>query len=847
MRAFGEILEFEWRFVGKGDEKKEKNMGRRRKMSEEQNKEKYSFRIIAVRVLANCDSRIRRALKEDTTYFLCNDYDDCYGEDGKWKSIQKADNSENLPDNFFAIPQPENKKKQQTPTVNVSAIVGKNGDGKSSLVELMLRIINNFGVAYGFREDQESLTMVEGLSAILYYEIDGKLYNILSDGNNVEASFEKEVGKEKLKRHQKQLFYTLVANYSIYAYNSRHFKHEVEEDDDCWINGVFHKNDSYQTPLVLNPMRTEGNFDINREESLCRQRLMALYADLGDVPDARIINENKIATGFAFNLEEQSKLEIHTLKGYFRKTWKSTTLNGFTTQLSEQLREHKKSKTPPLKGLVWLGYQAQENFWIKYAELWKKYEALFHLATNVLIQIYKENQADYEEGTSDVRKYLETAKEAIEYFEENIDIRQKAIDSLEQVKEICGNLTGQQLQRIVLIIDICELWSRHHWFKKRLFATAIKQYVNGQDGRSKEHREAYLYIIYKTINVFTQYKRFRDVIDLEDRNFYLFGQQLDENSSYDRGLKECFELLFIDEKRNHIVKLYDTLKLRQTINFLVYQSFKQTGTEDGYTKRDFGLGHFVTFDKLQSYIQKAKKKCDEETIALLPPPIFIGDILIREGADRPGNPRFRMSDLSSGELQMINSINTYIYHLRNLNYHVATTKSLEYYYVNLVLEEVELYFHPEYQRKYVYQMLRQIEQVRLNNILAINIILVTHSPFVLTDIPKNNVLFLEEGKPVRIMQENTFGANIHSLLQNGFFLEGAPMGEFAKKKINKMFERLHNGEYGEDLYEEIRLVSEPLLKTQLIQLYSLNKLPHHNPLYEELLKRVKILEEKLNG
>ena len=135
--------------------------------------------------------------------------------------------------------------------------------------------------------------------------------------------------------------------------------------------------------------------------------------------------------------------------------------------------------------------------------------------------------------------------------------------------------------------------------------------------------------------------------------------------------------------------------------------------------------------------------------------------------------------------------------------------------------------------------------MKLDNIKAVNIILVTHSPFVLSDIPKNNVLFLQEGVPVRVMQENTFGANIHSLLQNGFFLEGAPMGEFAKEKINKMFERLHKGEYGEGLFEEIKLVSEPLLKTQLYQLYSLNKLPYQNPRYDDLEARIRELEKKL--
>lgn len=44
---------------------------------------------------------------------------------------------------------------------------------------------------------------------------------------------------------------------------------------------------------------------------------------------------------------------------------------------------------------------------------------------------------------------------------------------------------------------------------------------------------------------------------------------------------------------------------------------------------------------------------------------------------------------------------------------------------------------------------------------------------------------------------------------------------------------------------KVYLVSEPLIKTQLYQLYSLNKLPHQQ--YDELLERIKMLEKKLNG
>ena len=75
------------------------------------------------------------------------------------------------------------------------------------------------------------------------------------------------------------------------------------------------------------------------------------------------------------------------------------------------------------------------------------------------------------------------------------------------------------------------------------------------------------------------------------------------------------------------------------------------------------------------------------------------------------------------------------------------------------------------------------------------------------------------------MQENTFGANIHTLLKNGFFMPNLPIGEFAYGKINKLFGKLNSGELDpdndlDDIYQEILLVGEPFLRNQLLMLYN---------------------------
>lgn len=94
----------------------------------------------------------------------------------------------------------------------------------------------------------------------------------------------------------------------------------------------------------------------------------------------------------------------------------------------------------------------------------------------------------------------------------------------------------------------------------------------------------------------------------------------------------------------------------------------------------------------------------------------------------------------------------------------------------------------------------------------IHFIFVTHSPFLLSDLPKKNIIFLdkvdentkdkypsinieklEKGNCLNVskfININPFGANIHTLLSHGFFMKDGLMGEFAKNKISKILKFL---------------------------------------------------------
>ncbi|HHH54098.1 MAG TPA: hypothetical protein ENK91_10595, partial [Bacteroidetes bacterium] len=164
----------------------------------------------------------------------------------------------------------------------------------------------------------------------------------------------------------------------------------------------------------------------------------------------------------------------------------------------------------------------------------------------------------------------------------------------------------------------------------------------------------------------------------------------------------------------------------------------------------------------------------------------------------------------------------------------------------ILLDEPANDMHPEWQKK-LSKYLVDIFKGREENI---HFIFTSHSPFMISDLPKENVIFLDtykkEDEEVKNKKQNignckvlihnkvlekkqTFGANIHTLLSDSFFMEDGLMGEFAKQKINKIIRYL-NGQNKfidfpiKDIIKIINTIGEPFLKEKLLSMYN-NKYP----------------------
>ncbi len=189
-----------------------------------------------------------------------------------------------------------------------------------------------------------------------------------------------------------------------------------------------------------------------------------------------------------------------------------------------------------------------------------------------------------------------------------------------------------------------------------------------------------------------------------------------------------------------------------------------------------------------------------------------------------------MSSLSSGEKTFFTFLINLMYQVQNLN------DRNDYETIYLFLDETELGFHPQWQKEYLNNLFFALKSI---NTKPIYIIFATHSPFLLSDIPKENIMFLNNGEQVKgIEKKQTFGANIHTLLSDSFFMEDGLMGEFAKGKIQQIinilngklssynckFRYVFTKEYfstlvSKNIKKVIEAIGEPFLKDKLLQMY----------------------------
>lgn len=675
--------------------------------------------------------------------------------------------------------------------VTLHTIVGKNGSGKSSLLDIMFRMVNNVGAVmckqesrdasakvryarhiYADIEYDKSFTDVESeinevgeakvhhcklccRDTSLWIEYDDKAFWLgdkeLRDFSKEKDTFYNELNAKFDKDHfadlwdfrslnakhilGQLLFYTVATNYSMLGFQSLDYEEEdsLEYEDEVyitdsegtylidndgfflttsgwvekknWLKGVFHKNDGYMCPIVLNPFRDGGRINMDTEAALTVNRLSAL-----------LISEQ---------MEKKPLIEDYYL-------------------------DH-------------IDYDRKQDFYLRFKPMYEK--------------------PDKEDPEQERKNLLADG----------------------------GDL------KLFMVAST----------KKNTMSWIVLDELDYPVTDGLSDTEVYLrfYLVYKILNIaatypfYEEYKRFGDINRVFSIATRGYGKRV--------LLRQLVQR--VDNRQTHVEQ-----KVHQTLHFLE-KIEKAKGDDPQFNTAWLDQG--FTFEDYRRRLDVPQRfESIEECMSYLPPNLFWQRIYLkrydRETGDWEYNIPFKR--MSSGQKQMLYQLSTLIYHLLNIK--SVPRDQVHYHQVSIVLDEIEVCFHPEYQRMFINRLLEiLIDKLHLNEAFGIHILTTTHSPFILSDIPSELISYMEKGHQLTPQEleerkiRKPMAGNISELLHQSFFLHDGFIGEYARRKILSLVKYLKEGDAGDDHWDRqqaklfIEGINEPFISKQLTMLYEMKQ------------------------
>ncbi|MBR2179492.1 MAG: AAA family ATPase [Selenomonadaceae bacterium] len=179
--------------------------------------------------------------------------------------------------------------------------------------------------------------------------------------------------------------------------------------------------------------------------------------------------------------------------------------------------------------------------------------------------------------------------------------------------------------------------------------------------------------------------------------------------------------------------------------------------------------------------------------------------------------------MSSGEMELINLYAT-IY--KGLSVWPNVSRETTGRSCILLLDEPDCSFHPEWSRQLVSTLTTILNEPPFSDYYY-QIIITTHSPIILSDIPRQHIHCCERRDDKKIsfrLAEFGFMSNINDIMKESFFIT-FPCGEFSKQYVDKLLKKL-------DEFEKKFTATD-------------NKFTDISTFYEELLRQSEIIDEPI--
>ena len=180
--------------------------------------------------------------------------------------------------------------------------------------------------------------------------------------------------------------------------------------------------------------------------------------------------------------------------------------------------------------------------------------------------------------------------------------------------------------------------------------------------------------------------------------------------------------------------------------------------------------------------------------------------------------------MSSGE-RAFQNIMSWLSFLAGLRKNSSTKQLLLKKNVLICIDEVDNMCHPAWQRDIVSNLIDEIE--REYEGYSVQLVLSTHSPLCLSNIPGENIIYLanNDGK-IGIdsgVHQQSFGRNIYEILDDSFYLEGHSIGKYAEEYIKDLIDRIgactpgFSDEGYRELRDRINYIGDTLIRAKLHQ------------------------------
>ncbi|TFW31402.1 AAA family ATPase [Duganella callida] len=111
----------------------------------------------------------------------------------------------------------------------------------------------------------------------------------------------------------------------------------------------------------------------------------------------------------------------------------------------------------------------------------------------------------------------------------------------------------------------------------------------------------------------------------------------------------------------------------------------------------------------------------------------------------------------------------------------------------ICIDEGDLYLHPEWQKGFLQKLLTDLPALLPG---TMQLVLTSHSPFLLSDLPNQCVTLLNAEQPAlhgMQLEEKTFAGNLYELYTLGFFLKQSKVSDFAYNKVAQAIDWLEPG------------------------------------------------------